>query len=105
MPIPMGARPRSVPTWRRALCPLVLGSLALVAGAQSTPPHAAFTTNPFPARGEELMTVQFLDQSSGAITTWHWSFGDGASSSERSPSHTYFGFGNFDVTLTVTGPG
>jgi formylglycine-generating enzyme required for sulfatase activity len=33
-----------------------------------------------------------------------WDFGDGASSTERNPSHTYNKAGAYDVTLTITGP-
>jgi gliding motility-associated-like protein len=50
------------------------------------------------------VTVQFTDNSTGA-TGWQWDFGDGGSSTLRSPSHTYTSAGNFTVTLTVTGPG
>ncbi|MDO5502334.1 MAG: PKD domain-containing protein [Actinomycetia bacterium] len=37
----------------------------------------------------------------GTITTYHWDYGDGATSSEASPTHTY-AEGTFTVTLTVT---
>lgn len=51
------------------------------------------------------LTCQFTDQSSdadGAIEGWSWSFGDGASSVARSPSHTYSEGGTYTVGLTVT---
>ncbi len=51
------------------------------------------------------LTCQFTDQSSdadGAIEGWSWSFGDGASSVARSPSHTYSQAGTYTVGLTVT---
>lgn len=83
---------------------VLLGAWAPLASAQEAP-RAAFTTNPSPAQGEELITVQFFDRSTGVIGAWSWDFGDGAASSQQNPQHTYFGFGNFDVTLTVTGPG
>jgi CubicO group peptidase (beta-lactamase class C family) len=38
----------------------------------------------------------------GAVTAWNWSFGDGAGSSVRSPSHTYGMPGTYTVLLTVT---
>jgi PKD repeat protein len=38
----------------------------------------------------------------GNITGWHWTFGDGASSDERNPSHTYASANTYSVTLTVT---
>jgi gliding motility-associated-like protein len=36
------------------------------------------------------------------ITTWHWDFGDGFSSSAQNPSHTYNSPGNYQVTLSAT---
>ncbi|MER5867094.1 collagenase [Kitasatospora sp. NPDC002040] len=38
----------------------------------------------------------------GQITAWNWTFGDGTSSSERNPSHTYAAAGTYTVALTVT---
>jgi len=34
--------------------------------------------------------------------TYHWDFGDDATSEEQNPSHTYSAFGEYTVTLTVT---
>ncbi|MEG8278402.1 carbohydrate-binding protein [Streptomyces sp. AHA2] len=36
--------------------------------------------------------------------TYHWDFGDGATSEEHNPSHTYAENGTYDTTLTVTDP-
>ncbi|NOT29954.1 MAG: PKD domain-containing protein, partial [Planctomycetes bacterium] len=47
--------------------------------------------------------VQFTDLSTGAVSTWSWSFGDGAVSSEPSPQHTYAAPGTYTVTLTAAG--
>jgi len=49
-------------------------------------------------------TVNFMDQSSGNITQWHWDFGDGATSDEQNPTHTFTDIDSFTVTLSVTGP-
>jgi gliding motility-associated-like protein len=49
-------------------------------------------------------TVQFSDLSPSA-STWLWDFGDGATSSSQTPSHTYNSLGLFSVTLTITLPG
>lgn len=46
-------------------------------------------------------SVDFQDQSSNAVA-WQWDFGDGATSNQQNPSHTYTGYGNFDVQLIVT---
>lgn len=37
-------------------------------------------------------------------TSWHYDFGDGTSSSLRSPLHTYSSAGVYTVTQTVTSP-
>lgn len=46
--------------------------------------------------------AQFVDTSTGAPIAWQWQFGDGATSSERSPLHVYADPGVYDVHLTVT---
>ncbi|MCX4753445.1 collagenase [Kitasatospora purpeofusca] len=38
----------------------------------------------------------------GRITAWHWTFGDGTTSEERNPSHTYALAGSYTVALTTT---
>jgi len=49
--------------------------------------------------------VPFDDASTdvnGQVAAWHWDFGDGETSSERHPLHTYAAPGVYTVTLTVT---
>ncbi len=49
--------------------------------------------------------IQFTDKSSdsdGKVVTWAWDFGDGATSTEKSPVHEYAAYGNYKVQLTVT---
>ena len=59
-----------------------------------------------PTSGTVGMTVAFSDLSSGGpASSWSWSFGDGASSTLQNPSHSYATAGNYDVSLSVTGPG
>jgi PKD repeat protein len=53
-------------------------------------------------RGGAPMTVQFIDQSIGEPTSWNWDFGDGATTIEKNPTHTYTSLGSFTVTLTVS---
>ena len=50
------------------------------------------------------LTVTFNNTSQYA-DTYFWQFGDGNTSIQENPSHTYYGAGNFAVTLTTTGPG
>jgi len=66
-------------------------------------PLAQFTADK--TEGTKPLTVQFIDQSTGNITSWFWDFGDRETSTEQNPSHTYNNTGYFTVSLTVTGPG
>jgi hypothetical protein len=56
-----------------------------------------------PTYGVPPVTVQFTDESAGTPTGWTWDFGDGNTSNERNPEHTYTSTGNYTVSLTVTG--
>jgi PKD repeat protein len=86
------------------------GGSAIIEGAQIQlvsydPPVAAFSgspTNLFVAQ-----SVTFTDASTGSITNWIWSFGDGASVtniSNASVNHIYASVGTYTVSLTVNGP-
>jgi PKD repeat protein len=66
-------------------------------------PVADFTSNV--TNGKEPLAVRFTDTSTGSPTSWLWDFGDGASSDEQNPVHTYTSAGTYSVKLTVTGPG
>ncbi|MFE0462143.1 collagenase [Kitasatospora sp. NPDC058965] len=50
-------------------------------------------------------TVSLTDTSvqtgPGRITSWHWTFGDGSSSDQRNPSHSYAAPGTYTVALTT----
>ncbi|MBI4602067.1 MAG: PKD domain-containing protein [Planctomycetes bacterium] len=56
-------------------------------------------------RGEAPLTVKFADLSSGDIQLWRWDFGDGGTSTEQHPVHTYATPGKYSVSLTVVSPG
>jgi PKD repeat protein len=53
---------------------------------------------------EKNTTVQFIDKSTGNVTSWAWDFGDHQTSTEQNPNHTYTKNGNYTVTLTITTP-
>ena len=53
---------------------------------------------------QDLRVVAFKDLSYGRITSWKWDFGDGTSSAEQHPVHTYPKGGEYIVTLSVEGP-
>ncbi|MBI2076908.1 MAG: PKD domain-containing protein [Euryarchaeota archaeon] len=46
--------------------------------------------------------VQFRDESDGSPVAWNWAFGDGATSTEASPTHSFATEDVFTVRLTVT---
>ncbi|MEO8435564.1 MAG: PKD domain-containing protein [Pyrinomonadaceae bacterium] len=49
--------------------------------------------------------TRFVDRSTdpdGRIVSWNWNFGDGTTSSERNPFHTFSAPGDYTVSLTVT---
>ena len=49
--------------------------------------------------------VAFKDESMGDVTSWHWDFGDGTTSTEQHPIHTFTSSQMRPViTLTVQGP-
>ena len=52
-----------------------------------TPPVADFTANT--TEGYAPLTVQFTDTSTNSPTEWNWNFGDGATSTEQNPEHTF----------------
>ncbi len=50
-------------------------------------------------------TMQFTDISTsdlGTVQSWAWDFGDGTTSTQQNPSHTYPSTGTYTVTLTIT---
>ena len=55
-----------------------------------------------PTSGTSPLQVGFTDVSSGSPTSWAWDFGDGGTSAQRNPTHTYSTAGSYTVTLTVT---
>lgn len=58
---------------------------------------------PSRSSGKAPLTVSFdATCSTGAIQKWQWSFGDGLTSSNRRPTHTFKSTGDFTVTLEVT---
>jgi len=61
---------------------------------------ANFTATPL--SGYAPLAVQFTDTSTGPVTTWNWTFGDGNFSSVQSPAYTYPAAGNYSVSLVVT---
>ncbi|MCE5298976.1 MAG: PKD domain-containing protein [Methanoregulaceae archaeon] len=53
-------------------------------------------------KGKVPLKVQFTDESTGSPARYEWNFGDGTTSTEKSPGHVYEKAGVYDVSLTVT---
>jgi PKD repeat protein len=76
---------------------IVVGSGAPVAGFSGTPTNIFVT-----------QAVAFKDASTGSITNWVWSFGDGHSVTNTTSvnvTNTYAAAGSYTVSLIVNGPG
>jgi gliding motility-associated-like protein len=66
-------------------------------------PVAAFTSTA--PSGCYPLPVTFTDNStpgSGTVNSWLWDFGDGYTSTDQNPSHTYSAAGTYNVTEIVT---
>jgi len=50
------------------------------------------------------LDFQFYNVSTGAFTQSHWDFGDGTTSTQMDPVHTFSGPGVYVVTLTISDP-
>ncbi|NMM39810.1 S8 family serine peptidase [Pseudoalteromonas arctica] len=74
-------------------------TLSAIGEVTPQPPQAGFDYD------AQALTVSFTDSSSDAnndITQWSWDFGDGVTSTDVNPVHSYSQSGNYQVTLTVT---
>jgi PKD repeat protein len=66
-------------------------------------PHASFNISAdCPCEGHP---IEFTDTSQSypdKLETWFWDFGDGETSSQPNPTHTYLEDGEYNISLTVT---
>jgi subtilisin family serine protease/chitodextrinase len=74
-------------------------TITAAAVSVSAKPHAAFAAAP--TSGTVPLQVTFTDQSTGGPTGWSWSFGDGVTSNQQSPVHTYVAAGTYNVQLVA----
>ncbi|MEN6517810.1 MAG: carbohydrate-binding protein [Methanospirillum sp.] len=64
----------------------------------------AYTMPKFSAdrlNGTAPLVVRFTDESPEWTNGWHWNFGDGATSTEQNPVHTFTAPGVYAVNLTI----
>ncbi len=68
----------------------------------NAPPTPSFIHNP--GSPSYIDMIQFNDTSTdadGQVRSWLWDFGDGYTSTEQNPNHTYALKGTYDITLTA----
>jgi PKD repeat protein len=63
-------------------------------------PVAKFTQDKY--SGKVPLTVKFTDKSQNNPTSYLWNFGDGSTSTDKNPSHTYKKIGGYIVRLKAT---
>ena len=86
----------------------------ITVGSQTNNATTVVVVNPQPTANFNFTSVckgtptQFTNTStnnpSGQPMTYQWNFGDGGTSTEQNPSHTYAQAGNYTVQLTVRNP-
>ncbi len=72
--------------------------ISVTASGLSVDFNADVTDGPAP------LAVRFTSTTSEAASNYNWNFGDGTSSTQANPAHTYQKTGNYAVSLTVSGP-
>ena len=80
-----------------------LAALQAAIAATIPKPVAAFSANLTLAAAPFI--VEFTDTSLDKPTSWSWNFGDGGTSTDQHPTHTYTTAGVYTVTLTATNLG
>ena len=85
---------------------LILGGIVgdwICGPVSNEPPDVRISADP--RSGEPPLGVSFRSVASdadGEIASYLWEFGDGGTSTEANPSHTFRSEGSFDARLTVT---
>ena len=92
----------------KSICTLLTVSMLFVIGCKneddSPPPTTDAVVASFQATvsSTNWQEVSFSNFSLNAVS-YSWDFGDGNSSTEESPTHTYVAEGDYTITLTATG--
>ncbi|MCB9230986.1 MAG: PKD domain-containing protein [Bacteroidia bacterium] len=73
-------------------------TLCQLVGVNCPPPVANYSSS---LTG---LTCQFTDLSTNSPTSWYWDFGDGFTSTQQNPSHTYAAPGTYTVVLQAYNP-
>ncbi len=78
-------------------CTATAGATVNTAGAAPVANFSADNTD-----GCDNLIVTFTDLSNNTPSSWSWTFGDGNTSSDQNPVHTYASAGTYTVSLTAT---
>ncbi|MDV3308584.1 MAG: FG-GAP-like repeat-containing protein [Cyclobacteriaceae bacterium] len=68
----------------------------------ATSPTANFTMPSDACMGQLVLFTNTSSVASGVTPTYNWNFGDGNTSTQQNPTHTYLTSGSFNVTLQVS---
>ncbi|MGB9201772.1 PKD domain-containing protein, partial [Methanobacterium sp.] len=73
---------------------LMCASILTICGCSAAAsPVASFTSNV--THGIAPLSVQFIDTSTGNVTSWSCNFGNGATSTQQNPTYTYIYAGKY----------
>lgn len=93
------------PSWTVTLTDSLFGwsSTCVDTYSESTGEPVSGVDMAIPGNGSGSQTFNFLGNASGTnITSWDWDFGDGNTSDQQDPTHTYTVPASYSVCLTVT---
>jgi len=75
----------------------------LIACARNLSPTAGFSYSPLsPTTGVNVLFTDSSTDNDGNIVSWSWDFGDGKTSTEQNPTHSFQNPATYTVSLTVT---
>ena len=80
--------------------PLIVFEKLVASAPEVTTPVADFEVDI--TSGNAPLTVHFTDLSENSPTSWAWDFGDGTTSTEQNPQHTFQQTGVYTVSLTAS---